>query len=67
MTATTDDRTMTARALADQLVEFLETGVAPDGMFAPDGSITAITVYCTGDWSPATIAEHRAAVTLLRP
>lgn len=32
-----------------------------------DGRITALSLYCTGDWSPARIAEHAEAVTLLRP
>jgi hypothetical protein len=129
-----------ARQLAEGLVEFLETGTPPDGLFAPDvfcdftlphwrlqaqgvddtvglrlaghpgpssvvGSrldetstgfvieveerwtdpkaswycrelmradvgedgITQLTVYCTGDWSEAHEAEHRAAVQLIRP
>jgi hypothetical protein len=29
--------------------------------------ITDLSVYCTGDWDEARVAEHRAAVTLLRP
>lgn len=32
-----------------------------------DGSIRELAVYCTGDWPSARIAEHRAAVSLLRP
>jgi hypothetical protein len=32
-----------------------------------DGSIAEIAVYCTGDWDRARVAEHAAAVTLLRP
>jgi hypothetical protein len=32
-----------------------------------DGAISAISVYCTGDWDAARQAEHRAAVVLLRP
>jgi hypothetical protein len=32
-----------------------------------DGSIAELAVYCTGDWSSARVAEHRAAVTLIRP
>jgi hypothetical protein len=137
MTATELDRT---RVLADQLITFLETGEAPDGMFAPDaftdftmprwrvqagsaadgvalrrrghptasrvprsrfdrtergfvleveeewdadgtswycreliradvvdGSIAELSVYCTGDWDAERVAEHRAAVRLLRP
>ena len=128
------------RALADQLIAFLETGQAPQGLFAPDvfcdftmprwrlqasgvpdvvalrmaghpspgrvprhrldptptgfvleveerwedggeqwycrelfradagpDGITALSVYCTGDWDRARVAEHAAAVTLIRP
>jgi hypothetical protein len=32
-----------------------------------DGSISEISVYCTGDWDTERVAEHRATVTLLRP
>jgi hypothetical protein len=32
-----------------------------------DGAIAEIAVYCTGDWDRARVAEHAAAVTLLRP
>ena len=32
-----------------------------------DGSIAELSVYCTGDWDQARVAEHAAAVTLLRP
>ena len=32
-----------------------------------NGRIAALSLYCTGDWSPARIAEHEEAVTLLRP
>ena len=32
-----------------------------------DGSISELSVYCTGDWSSAQVAKHRAEVTLLRP
>jgi hypothetical protein len=32
-----------------------------------DGSIAELSVYCTGDWDSARMAEHRAAVSLLRP
>jgi hypothetical protein len=32
-----------------------------------DGSISAISVYCTGDWDSGQVAMHRAAVALLRP
>jgi hypothetical protein len=130
----------TPRVLADQFIEYLESGVAPDGMFAPnvfldftmplwrlqagnavdalaaraaghpwpgrvprsrfdrtdtgfvleveetwdadgdtwycrelfradvtDGAISQLTVYCTGDWDSARVAEHRASVPLIRP
>jgi hypothetical protein len=135
----TSETTRTARQLAKQFIEFLETGVAAGGLFAPDlftdftmptwrmqagtaegsidlrraghpmvgqvprsrldltergfvleveevwqdrgedwycrelfradvvdGSITELSIYCTGDWDSARVAEHRAAVTLLR-
>lgn len=137
---TANQATGTARLLARQFVDFLETGVAADGLFAPDmfldftlplwrlqadtaegavalraaghpmvgrvprhrfdvmeggfvleveeqweadgdewycrelfradvvdGSIRELAVYCTGDWPSARVAEHRAAVRLLRP
>lgn len=32
-----------------------------------DGAISDLSVYCTGDWDRAQVAEHRAAVQLLRP
>ena len=32
-----------------------------------DGSIAEVSVYCTGDWDSARVAEHAAAVTLIRP
>jgi hypothetical protein len=137
---TTGSAADTARRLAAQFVSFLETAVAPDGLFAPDlftdftlpqwrlqadtaegsialraaghpmtgrvprsrldltergfvleveeawradgddwycrelfradvtdGSIRELSVYCTGDWPAALVAEHRAAVTLIRP
>lgn len=32
-----------------------------------DGRITELSVYCTGDWSEAVVAEHAEAVMLLRP
>jgi hypothetical protein len=32
-----------------------------------DSSVSAISVYCTGDWSPAQRAQHNADVALLRP
>lgn len=31
------------------------------------GAISAIAVYCTGDWDSARVTEHAAAVPLLRP
>lgn len=31
------------------------------------GRITDFTLYCTGDWDEARVAEHARAVTLLRP
>ena len=32
----------------------------------PRGS-SSMAVYCTGDWDPARIAEHAAAVEMIRP
>lgn len=32
-----------------------------------DGSISAISVYCTGDWDEAFQARHAREVALLRP
>jgi hypothetical protein len=32
-----------------------------------DGAISALTVHCTGDWSSAQVARHRAEVRLIRP
>jgi putative intracellular protease/amidase len=32
-----------------------------------DGAISEISVYCTGDWDSARVAEHRASVQLIRP
>ena len=32
-----------------------------------NGRIAALSLYCTGDWSPARIAEHAEAVILPRP
>jgi hypothetical protein len=32
-----------------------------------DGSISELSVYCTGDWDAERVAEHAAAVTLVRP
>jgi hypothetical protein len=32
-----------------------------------DGQITEFSVYCTGDWDEAAVAEHAKAVTLIRP
>lgn len=30
-------------------------------------AVTAVSIYCTGDWDEARVAEHAAAITLLRP
>jgi len=32
-----------------------------------DGAISEISIYCTGDWDSARVAEHAAAETLIRP
>ena len=32
-----------------------------------DGQVSAISVYCTGDWDEATRAQHAETVTLIRP
>lgn len=32
-----------------------------------DGRITQFSVYCTGDWDEAAVADHAKAVTLIRP
>jgi hypothetical protein len=32
-----------------------------------DGAISELSVYCTGDWDEATMAQHREAVHLIRP
>ena len=32
-----------------------------------DGAISQLSVYCTGDWDRARVAEHAGAVRLLRP
>ncbi len=32
-----------------------------------DGAISELSVYCTGDWDQAVIAEHARTVTLLKP
>jgi hypothetical protein len=31
------------------------------------GGITALSVYCTGDWDSARVTEHARRVTLIRP
>jgi hypothetical protein len=31
------------------------------------GRITEFSVYCTGDWDEAAVADHVKAVTLIRP
>jgi hypothetical protein len=40
--------------------ELFRADVGPEG-------ITALSVYCTGDWDEAKVAEHRGEVTLVRP
>ena len=40
--------------------ELFRADVTADG-------IQALSVYCTGDWDTARVAEHAGAVTLLRP
>jgi hypothetical protein len=40
--------------------ELFRADVGPDG-------IVELAVYCTGDWDAARVAEHAAAVSLLRP
>jgi len=32
-----------------------------------DGAIAELSVYCTGDWDSARVADHAAAIRLLRP
>jgi hypothetical protein len=32
-----------------------------------DGAISQLSVYCTGDWDSARVAEHRRTVRLVRP
>jgi hypothetical protein len=32
-----------------------------------DGSVSQLSVYCTGDWDQAQVARHRETVELLRP
>jgi hypothetical protein len=32
-----------------------------------DGQVSAVSVYCTGDWDEATVARHRDTVRLVRP
>jgi hypothetical protein len=32
-----------------------------------DGLVSELSVYCTGDWDRARVAQHAAAVPLLRP
>ena len=62
---TIPDNSPTPTAVADlaaKLVAFLETNVAPER-----GGISAISVYCTGDWDEAQVAAHRQTVKLLRP
>ena len=40
--------------------ELFRADVGPEG-------ITAMSVYCTGDWDRARVAEHAREVTLIRP
>jgi len=40
--------------------ELFRADVGSDG-------ITRMSVYCTGDWDSARVAEHAAAVSLIRP
>jgi hypothetical protein len=40
--------------------ELFRADVGPEG-------VTELAVYCTGDWDAARIAEHAAAVHLIRP
>jgi hypothetical protein len=40
--------------------ELFRADVGPEG-------ITALSVYCTGDWDTARVAEHAREVTLIRP
>jgi hypothetical protein len=40
--------------------ELFRADVGPAG-------ITELAVYCTGDWSPARVAQHARSVTLIRP
>jgi hypothetical protein len=40
--------------------ELFRADVGPAG-------ITTLSVYCTGDWSSARVAEHARQVTLIRP
>jgi hypothetical protein len=32
-----------------------------------DGSVSQLSVYCTGDWDAALVARHAATVPLIRP
>jgi len=34
---------------------------------SPAGRISRLSVYCTGDWDEALVAQHAAAVQLIRP
>jgi hypothetical protein len=34
---------------------------------APNGSVSALSVYCTGDWDTEQRAKHAAGVKLIRP
>jgi hypothetical protein len=63
-----------ARSIADKLIEFLETGHAPDGLFAPDvfldlsvpqwrlqadNASDAIGIRVAGHAGPSNVARHR--------
>jgi hypothetical protein len=58
------------------VLEFEERSTDADGSWyareiaradVADELITQLSIYCTGDWSEAREAEHRAAVQLIRP
>lgn len=58
------------------VIEFEERWEDTDGVWycrellraeVRDGSMSEVSVYCTGDWSPEIQAAHRREVTLVRP
>lgn len=58
------------------VIEFEERWEDADGVWycremlraeVRDGSMSEVSVYCTGDWSPEVQAAHRREVTLVRP